>query len=167
MSNKLNSAKGLYLEGIRDGKVREAVSKYTGARYTQHSTGVKDGVEGFVEFFEPFIQRCPVRDIQIVRSIVDGQYVFLHVNQSLNNGEAKWVTADLFDTDENDKIIEHWDTIQEYVEETASGRSMVDGPTEIEDVEKTEQNRALIEKFCQDILIDGKFDTITDFISPA
>ena len=52
MGRKLENAKGLYLEGIRDGNAREAVTKYTGERYTQHSTGVRDGVEGFVEFFE-------------------------------------------------------------------------------------------------------------------
>jgi len=57
MSKRLDNAMNLYLEGIRDGKAREAVTKYTGARYTQHSTGVKDGIEGFVEFFEPFIAR--------------------------------------------------------------------------------------------------------------
>jgi predicted SnoaL-like aldol condensation-catalyzing enzyme len=52
MSQRLENARNLYMEGIRDGKPREAVTKYTGDRYTQHSTGVKDGVEGFVEFFE-------------------------------------------------------------------------------------------------------------------
>ena len=57
MSQRLDNARNLYLEGIRDGKAREAVTQYTGARYTQHSTGVKDGVEGFIEFFEPFISR--------------------------------------------------------------------------------------------------------------
>ncbi|MEL6852810.1 MAG: hypothetical protein AAFP92_30145 [Bacteroidota bacterium] len=41
-SQKLQNAKNLYLEGIRDGNAREAVYKYTGDRYTQHSTGVKD-----------------------------------------------------------------------------------------------------------------------------
>ncbi|WP_256369376.1 hypothetical protein [Tenacibaculum sp. M341] len=43
MSKKLENAKGLYLDGIRDGKIHEAINKYTGDRYTQHSTGVKDG----------------------------------------------------------------------------------------------------------------------------
>lgn len=111
MSKKSENARALYLEGIRDGRVREAVTKYTGDRYTQHSTGVADGIEGFVAFFEPFVKRCPARDIQVVRMIEDGPYVFAHVFQDINNGEAKWVTADLFDTDENDKIIEHWDVI--------------------------------------------------------
>ena len=59
MGNKLQNAINLYMEGIQDGKSREAITKYTGARYTQHSTGVKDGVEGFVEFFESFIARNP------------------------------------------------------------------------------------------------------------
>lgn len=165
MSQKLENAKKLYLEGIRDGKVREAVTKYTGDRYTQHSTGVADGVEGFVAFFEPFVDRCPVRDINIVRAWEDGNYVFVHVFQDINNGEAKWVTADIFDTDDNDRIVEHWDVIQAYEEKTVSGRTMVDGPTEIEDLDKTEENKTLIRNFFEDVLIGGKFDKVTDYIS--
>ncbi|MDJ0770472.1 MAG: hypothetical protein QNJ12_16890 [Ilumatobacter sp.] len=74
MGRKLDNAMGLYLEGIRDGDVRPAVERYTGDRYTQHSTGVRDGVEGFVEFFEPFVERTPSRDIRIIRAIEDGRY---------------------------------------------------------------------------------------------
>lgn len=51
MSQKLDHALGLYMHGIRDGNVRDAITKYTGDRYTQHSTGVPDGVEGFIAFF--------------------------------------------------------------------------------------------------------------------
>lgn len=50
MSQKLENAKALYLEGIRDGNI-EVVKKYTRDRYTQHSTKVEDGVEGFLAFF--------------------------------------------------------------------------------------------------------------------
>jgi len=100
------------MEGIRDGRVREAVEAYTGDRYTQHSTGVADGVGGFVAFFEPFVERTPLRDIRIVRSIVDGSFVFVQVYQDLNNGEARWLTTDMFDTDANGKIVEHWDNME-------------------------------------------------------
>lgn len=165
MSAKLENAKCLYLEGIRDGNAREAVTKYTGARYTQHSTGVADGVEGFVSFFEPFIANNPVRDIQVVRGLVDGQYVFVHVYQNLNNGAAQWVTMDLFDTDENDKIIEHWDVIQAFEENTVSGHSMVDGPTEVEDLDKTAENKALVSNFLETVLVGGHYDKVADFIS--
>ena len=164
MNQKLANATGLYLEGIRDGNVREAVEKYTGDRYTQHSTGVADGVEGFVEFFGPCIERCPVRDIQVVRSIVDGDYVFVHVYQDINNGEARWVTTDLFDTDEDDKIVEHWDVISAFVDESINGHTQVDGPTEIVDEHLTEPNKALVASFVDDVLVNHRTDTIVDYL---
>ena len=164
MTRKLDNAAALYMEGIRDGNAREAVTKYTGDRYTQHSTGVRDGVEGFVEFFEPFVQNNPERDIQIIRAIEDGDFVFVHVAQSLNGGAAKWITMDMFETDENDRIVEHWDVIAEWVDETVSGPSQIDGPTEVEQLDKTEENRATIERFVREILMGGG-QNFTDFIS--
>ncbi len=165
MSKKIENARNLYLEGIRDGHAREAVTKYTGARYTQHSTGVKDGIEGFVEFFEPFIAKNPKRDIQIVRALEDGPYVFLHAYQSLNDGEAEWVTTDFFDTDENDKIIEHWDVISAYAPKTPAGHTSVDGPTEIDDLDKTEQNKQLVRGLIRDVLVGENPANIEAYIS--
>jgi len=164
MTKKIENAIALYMEGIRDGNAREAVTKYTGKRYTQHSTGVRDGVEGFVEFFEPFLSKNPERDIQVVRAIEDGNYVFVHVSQSLDGGDAKWITMDMFDTDDDDLIVEHWDVITEWVDETVSGHSQIDGPTQVEDLDKTEANRATVERFVNEILIGGGRN-FTDFIS--
>jgi len=165
MSQKLENAKSLYFEGIRDGNAREAVTKYTGARYTQHSTGVRDGVEGFVEFFEPFIKRNPKRDIQIVRGLEDGQYVFVHAYQSLNDGESQWVTTDFFDTDGNDKIIEHWDVIAPYTPQIASGHPKIEGPTAVTDLEKSAANKALVRSLIQDVLIGKNLQDIDTYIS--
>ena len=165
-SQKLQNAKNLYLEGIRDGNARKAINQYTGDRYTQHSTGVKDGKEGFIEFFEPFIKRNPKRDIQIIRGLVDGQYVFLHVYQSLNDGAAQWVTTDFFDTDENDKIIEHWDVIAEYADRTPSGHTSIDGPTEITDLDKTEENKELVRNLLKDaLMVGGNPENLSRYIS--
>jgi predicted SnoaL-like aldol condensation-catalyzing enzyme len=164
-SIRVRNAKGLYLEGIRDGNMREALDRYTGERYTQHSTGVRDGKEGFIEFFTPFLERNPVRDIQVLRTIEDGRFVFVHVHQSLNKGEAEWVTADIFDTDDEGRIVEHWDVISECKWPTVSGRSMVDGPTEIEDLEKTDSNKAIVQGFVDDVLLGGKADKVTNYIS--
>lgn len=164
-TNKIHHAKGLYLDGIRDGKIWDALNTHTGSRYTQHSTGVGDGQQGFADFFGPFLDRNPIRDIQVVRAIEDGSYVFVHVYQSLNNGESQWVTADLFDTDAEDKVIEHWDVIQAFETETKSGRTMVDGPVEINDLDKTDANKAKVAKFCNEVLIGGAYDRVTEFIS--
>ena len=165
MGQKLDNATALYMHGIRDGNVRDAVTRYTGDRYTQHSTGVADGVDGFVEFFDEFIRRNPIRDIRIVRGIEDDQYVFVQAYQDINNGEAKWVTTDLFDTDENDKIVEHWDVISAVEETSVSGRSQLDGPTEIEDLDKTDANKQLVTSFLRDVLQDGNLDKIEQYVS--
>lgn len=45
----------------------------------------------------------------IVRAFEDGNFVFLHVHQNLNDGQAQWVTTDIFRADEAGKLVEHWD----------------------------------------------------------
>lgn len=82
MGNKKKNAIGLYMEGIRDGNPRAAIKKFTGKRYTQHSTGVKDGVEGFIEFFEPFIKKTP-KEISALsgRSKTDNTYFCKRFNR--------------------------------------------------------------------------------------
>jgi len=165
MGARLDNARALYMEAIRDGNYVEAIHKYSGERYTQHSTPVKDGREGFIEFFGDFVERNPERDIDIVRGFEDGRYVFLHAVQHLNGGASRWVTADIFDTDDQAKMIEHWDIISEWVDETVSGHTQVDGPTEPTDLDKTEDNKALVAGFVNDVLKKGEFDKLTDYIS--
>lgn len=164
-SPKMKHAKGVYLDGIRDGRPREAMATHTGERYTQHSAGVADGKQGFIHFFETFVKRNPVRDIRIVRALEDGPHVFLHVHQNLNDGEAEWVTGDIFETDGDGKVIEHWDVIQAYAHDTRSGRTMVDGPTEIEDLDKTEANKAVVQRFFDEVLLKEDYGRVTEFMS--
>jgi high affinity sulfate transporter 1 len=153
--DRRDNALALYLLAIRDGHPRAAASAYTGAHLVQHSTGVRDGADGFVEFFEPFIERNPVRYVRIVRSIEDGRHVFLHVFQSLNHGESEWVTTDFFDTDSDDRVIEHWDVVAPYTGPTESGRTAIDGPTEISDLDRTDENKATVRKMIKKVLMPG------------
>ncbi|MGI9538950.1 MAG: nuclear transport factor 2 family protein [Miltoncostaeaceae bacterium] len=165
MGHRLENAKRLYMEGIRDGRPREAIERYAGARYTQHSTGVPDGKEGFVAFFEDFLARNPEREIDIVRGFEDGRYVFLQAAQTLNGGQFRYVTADIFETDDAGRMVEHWDVIAEMVEETASGRTQIDGPGEPVDLDRTEHNRELVTRFLNDVLVGGRLDRLADFVS--
>lgn len=152
---RLANAKGLYLEGIRDGNGRSALQKYTGSRYRQHSTGVADGAEGFISFFDEFLERTPQREIEVIRGWVDGSHVFLHVFQSLNGGAAQWVTADIFDTDGEGKLIEHWDVISAFAPQTPSGHTNIDGATEVVDLEHTDANKALVHSAIETLLMRG------------
>ncbi len=168
MSKKLENARNLYLQGIKAGKI-EVVRAYTGDRYTQHSTGVKDGADGFIEFFADFVQRTTDRDIRVIRAIEDGNFVFLHVYQDIDNGTAKWVTTDMFNTDANDKIVEHWDVIAAYVEpeNSVAGNDMVLGDFVIKDLDKTEQNKAAVRSLIVDVFQNGNHANVANYISEA
>lgn len=166
MSQKLENAKNLYIKGIKEGNI-DVVDIYTGSRYTQHSTGVADGPQGFKDFFKDFLERTNNRDIQIIRAIEDGNHVFVHVYQDIDNGTAKWITTDLFDTDANDKIIEHWDVIAAYKDpsETLSGNDMILGDFELKDLDKTEDNKKLIRSFLVDVFQNENHDKLSNYIS--
>lgn len=165
MGTAMDHAIGLYMDGIRDGRPREAVEAHTGARYTQHSTGVADGKDGFVDFFEDFLERNPERDIRIVRALQDGRWVFLQAHQVLNGGTARWVTTDFFDSDEDGRIVEHWDVIAAETPPNPAGRTQVDGPTAVVDRDRTEANKAVVADFVQACLVEGALDRAGEFVS--
>ena len=165
MGQGLDNVRDIYLDGIAGGNIREAVTKNTGHRYTQHSTGVADGVEGFLEFFEPFVQRNPKREIEIVRIFEDGPWVFCNAFQFLNDGEAQWVTMDMFYTDPNGLILEHWDTISPLVEETASDVGMVTGTREIDTSANTAASKSLVLEFTKQVLQERGIEKIPDFLA--
>lgn len=166
MPSPKDHAIDLYMGAIRDGDAEAALDRNIGDRYTQHSTGVKDGKQGFLEFFQPFLERNPVREMEVVRALEDGAYVFLHVYQKLNGGEAEWVTMDFFDSDADGKIVEHWDVISPYVAKNPSGRSNIEGPVEITDRNHTAANKEVVAGFIQTCLVEGQAARMEEFIKP-
>lgn len=170
MGRKFDSAAGLYLEGIRDGRPEPAQRAFAGARYTQHSTGVPTGRDGFIAFFKAFLARNPERDIRILRGFEDGEHVFLHVFQSLNGGESQWLTMDLFDTDEQDRVIEHWDVIQAYAPGAASAASadmadMADGPSAPDPAANGRASKRVVKEYVKTVLTEQRHERLAEFVS--
>lgn len=161
MTTPLDNARSLYMTGIRDGHPREAAERYLGENYTQHSTGVKDGGDGFIEFFEEFVERNPDREIEIVRGFGDGDLVFLHAAQSLNGGESRWVTMDILQADEHGRMIEHWDVIAAWVDD-----SQIEGPAAPVDLDRSAESKALVERYTADVLTQGRTDRVADYVAP-
>lgn len=128
-------------------------------KYIQHNLMVGDGLAGFGEV----LQQLPEGSAKarVVRAFQDGNYVFAHTQYNFFGPK---IGFDIFRF-ENDQIVEHWDNFQEIASETASGRSQIDGPTEATDLDKTDENKSLIKGFVVDILMGGKLDKITDYIS--
>lgn len=164
MGQGLENVRRIYMDGIAGGNIREAVMACTGHRYTQHSTGVADGAEGFLAFFEPFLTRNPKREIEIIRIFEEGPWVFCNAYQSLNDGEAQWVTMDMFHTDPDGLILEHWDTIAAYTD-TLSGADMVRGAAEVDVSADTEASKALVLEYTKQVLQGRDMGKLDAFVS--
>jgi predicted SnoaL-like aldol condensation-catalyzing enzyme len=68
------------------------------------------------------------------------------------------------DASNREKIVEHWDNLQETpTKPNPSGHTMIDGATEIKDLDKTETNKALVKNFVEDILVNGKMDKLAGY----
>ena len=61
--------------------------------------------------------------IEFVRSVAEGNIVALHTHQTWP-GNDEYVTMDFFRFDENGKICEHWDSIQQIPKNSANPNTM-------------------------------------------
>ena len=105
------------------GNPRKAVEEYVGEKYIQHNPLVKNGKEGFIEYFEKMTEEYPKKSIDFVRAVAEGELVALHTHQVWPAG-YEYVTMDFFRFDDKGKIVEHWDSMQEIPETTKNGNTM-------------------------------------------
>ena len=106
-----------------DGNPREAVEQYVGSEYIQHNPLVANGPEPFIAYFERMAEEYKDKSIEFVRAVAEGDLVALHTHQVWPGGD-EYVTMDFFRFDDNGKIVEHWDAIQQIPEESANGNTM-------------------------------------------
>lgn len=106
-----------------EGNPRKAMELYVGAMYIQHNPLVGDGKEPFISYFNRMAHEYPDKSIEFVRVIAEKNLVALHTHQTWP-GNDEYVTMDFFRFDENGKIVEHWDAMQEIPESSANGNSM-------------------------------------------
>ena len=106
-----------------EGNPLQAVELYVGEKYIQHNPLVGDGKQPFIDYFERMAREFPDKSIKFVRAVAEDNLVALHTHQKWPGGE-EYVTMDFFRFDENGKIVEHWDSIQQIPEESANGNTM-------------------------------------------
>ncbi|MGB6037300.1 MAG: ester cyclase [Cryomorphaceae bacterium] len=105
------------------GNPANAVELYVGENYIQHNPDVADGTQGFIDYFERMQREYPNKSIEFVRCIAEGDLVALHTHQ-IWPGNDQYITMDFFRFDENGKICEHWDSIQNIPEQSANPNTM-------------------------------------------
>jgi predicted SnoaL-like aldol condensation-catalyzing enzyme len=143
-----------------------AVDRYFGESFIQHDPIIADGLAGMKSFARE-VASSPAADITIYRTLVDGDFVLLH---SRYEGVARYarpaIAFDLFRFKDG-KIVEHWGGQEPEAPPNPSGRTQVDGPTEVLDREKTEANRTLVWTYRETVMVSLRFDRIEGFIEGA
>lgn len=105
------------------GEPRKAVELYIGSQYIQHNPDVANGTEGFIAYFERMQKEYPEKTIEFVRCIAEGNLVALHTHQIWPDND-QYVTMDFFRFDDQGKICEHWDAIQQIPKTSANENTM-------------------------------------------
>ncbi|GAB5486817.1 MAG: nuclear transport factor 2 family protein [Parasphingorhabdus sp.] len=136
----------------------EAVAVVDEAQYIQHNPHTHEGSDGLAALFNRLSLTNP--HVNIVRAFEDGDYVFAHTEYDFS---SRKIGFEVFRF-EGQRAVEHWDNLQLRKEPTPSGHTMVDGPTEVQDLSLTDTNRDLVRAFVDDIYVDRKFDLLDRYL---
>ena len=137
----------------------EPVAYINPDKYVQHNLAVADGLGGLSALLQ-LVPKGSAR-VNTVRAFEDGDFVFAHTDYNFFGPK---IGFDVFRF-EAGRIVEHWDNLQEKpTVPNPSGHSMIDGPTVATDLGHTTANKALVKRFVDEILVNGRMDTLSDYI---
>jgi len=146
------------LKGIETGD-EASVAVVNPEKYIQHNPQTHEGGEGLAALFKRLAKSSP--RVNIARIFSDGDYVFAHTEYDFDTSR---IGFEIFRF-EDDLTVEHWDNIQPREGPNPSGHSMVDGPTEATDFDRTKFNREIVRSFVDDVLIKDQFDKLEQYIN--
>lgn len=132
-------------------KNAEKCRAYLGDSYIQHNPHVQDGAAHFLRFVQFRRDHYPQGRNNVKMIIADEDRVMLHVHSVLTPGEPGRNLIDTFRVEEG-KVVEHWDVIQnvevlKFPPINDNGLFHLSGDAILTDLDKTEENRALVTEF--------------------
>ena len=147
-----NIEKAITLIGTFASGDTETARELLDENYIQHNLAYGTGEDAFISSVEYLASADVKTTVENIRSFEDGDYVFL---QTVYNfaGAGEQVAFDIFRFDEDGEIAEHWDNLAALAAEpNPSGHTQIDGTMEVTDLDKTEENRKLVENFLVDVM---------------
>ncbi|MEM7301598.1 MAG: nuclear transport factor 2 family protein [Pseudomonadota bacterium] len=157
MANKKELLKKL-LKGIETGEA-SAAAVVNAAKYIQHNPQTHEGSEGLAVLFARLAKTNP--KVRFIRVFEDGDFAFAHNEYDFLSVRAAFEVFRF----EDGFAVEHWDNIQPLKEPNPSGRSMLDGETEVRDLNLTEINRALVREAVETMFVGRNLDRLTDYFA--
>lgn len=141
----------------------DAVEQYFAPDYIQHNPMFADGIDG-QKGVVAFLAGNENFSAEYMRVIADGDIVAIHARYE-GFGPTATIGFDVFRV-ENGLIVEHWDNLIPEAAPNPSGHTQIDGVTEITDLDKTEDNKAIVTDFITRSSIKHDDVDITAYISP-
>lgn len=128
-------------------------------RYIQHNLSLPDGLKGIAGV----LSSQPVGSFKakVVRAFEDGDHVFTHTEYDFFGPK---VGFDVFRFEQG-LIVEHWDNLMPVRPANKSGRSLIDGGTDITEQDRSAANKRLVEKFFTDNILHGR-GSFAQYIDP-
>ena len=130
--------------------------------YIQHNLAYGTGADAFIGSVEYLASADVITTVNNIRAFEDGDKVFL---QTIYNfaGAGEQVAFDIFRFDGDGKIAEHWDNLAALAEPNPSGHTQTDGTMDVTDLDKTEENRELVQNFLYDVMQGNNLDKTPDY----
>ncbi len=133
-----------------------ALERYWGEPYVQHNPTLPNGA-GMLKGFVPV-----TTSFEIVRALAEDDMVVTH-SRATGWMDRPTIVFDIYLVRDG-RLMEHWDVMQAEEVKTVSGHSMIDGPKDVVDRDRTAANKALVKEFVESVLQQGKGD-VTRYIS--
>lgn len=139
----------------------QPVLDYMAEDYIQHNPDYATGRDAFIESVEGLAAAPAQTTVENIRAFEDGNYVFL---QTVYNfaGAGEQVAFDIFRF-EDGLIAEHWDNLAEKADPNPSGNTQTDGYTALEDTDKTVENKNLVIRFLQDVMMGNDLGNMASY----
>lgn len=100
-----------YREALVEREPRRAFERHASPDFVEHKADVEAGTrEATIDFLEELIGEFPDPRWEVIRTVAEGDLVFLHVRFSPAPGAPPYAVADVFRLRDG-KIVEHWDVV--------------------------------------------------------
>jgi predicted SnoaL-like aldol condensation-catalyzing enzyme len=157
------TAKDLVLQattGLFGNRDLSAIDRHWAAGYVEHSTFAGPGLDGLREAASSLPAGFRHERLRVLSEdeLVVAHGLYHGLGPVPIVGCDLWLVAD-------DKIVEHWDARQPWVEQPVSGHTMTDGPVTVTEPHKTAASKKLVEQFVELIMMGGDRTQITRFFN--